>query len=293
MSLGKSLGVGLGRGLGRGLVSTSGVPVAPSSGSLQDVVASTCFDLDVTQANSYDGSGQTWANLVSSPADGASQTDYDFFRGADGSVSTDDPIYNGTGAGDQNSFWGFSPPQFFSLIGNNTTLLDSLHKQGTGETPWWFAMAFNKANSTWANNDFFMATRNLTPGDGQGVFLGFTITERVRMSQSNGSMNMQEDSSIYGAPSGDHIILCSHDPVGNTTRFWTESSTSTEGTQSFNSATGAPVGKMHLGSAVNGLNNLSTEDRVYAMAMGNSYLTDVEAAAIISEYETRHGNTYI
>jgi len=48
--------------------------------SIQSVVSSACFDLDATQPASI-GTANEWKNLVAVPADGAGQTDYDFYLG--------------------------------------------------------------------------------------------------------------------------------------------------------------------------------------------------------------------
>lgn len=107
--------IGIGGGIGRGILTGRrgiiGAGPGPGGG-LQDEIPSTCFHLDATDADSYPGSGQTWANLIASPADGSGQTDFDVWRGGSSSASTDDPTFNGT-AGDSAAYWSFDGGDFF------------------------------------------------------------------------------------------------------------------------------------------------------------------------------------
>ena len=57
---------------------------------LDTLLTSVVLELDATNATSADG-GQLWRNLTATPADGATQTAYDFTRGSTSSPSTDDP----------------------------------------------------------------------------------------------------------------------------------------------------------------------------------------------------------
>ena len=86
----------------RPLVYFESAPEGPAS--LQSVIASCCCDLDATVAESYNGLGQTWSNLVVSPADGTSQTDYDFYLGGTSGSDATDPIFTGT-PGDSGAYF--------------------------------------------------------------------------------------------------------------------------------------------------------------------------------------------
>src|SRR5574343_994393 len=110
-------------------------PAESGDGSLSDVIASAVFDLDATQAASYPGSGTTWSNLVTAPADGSAQTAYDFYRG-DGSTSTTYPTFNGT-PGSAAAYWSFDGGDLFDLkSGANTTFLKNAHKSAGGGIGW-------------------------------------------------------------------------------------------------------------------------------------------------------------
>lgn len=99
-------------------------------------VAGHIFLDDINAAAEYDIypiDAQTIINNIASPSSGASQTDYDIFRGADGSADTTDPTFNA------------GPPEFDSYdggdynviaAGSNTTFLADLHKTDAGIQPW-------------------------------------------------------------------------------------------------------------------------------------------------------------
>ena len=53
-------------------------PAAASTAGLDSVLASTVFHVDAARSASYPGTGTTWANLVTAPADGGLQEDYNF-----------------------------------------------------------------------------------------------------------------------------------------------------------------------------------------------------------------------
>lgn len=76
--------------------------------------------LDAGSADSYT-SGQSWLDLAGSG--------YDFFRGADGGASSDDPTFNGT-PGDLSSseYWGFDGGDFFTYDSANESWMTSLHE---------------------------------------------------------------------------------------------------------------------------------------------------------------------
>ena len=92
--------------------------VTPISSAFPSAV----FDLDATSSASYSG-GQVWKNLISSPADGSSQTAYDFNRGGSSSSSTDDPTFVGT-PGTKQAYWLLDGGDYFTLANSvsNATL---------------------------------------------------------------------------------------------------------------------------------------------------------------------------
>lgn len=114
-------------GLGLGITRAVSTLSVASSDYLDGVETSTCFDLDATIADSYT-SGQTWANLVETPADGASTSDYNVWLGDDGSATATDPTFTGT-AGDSGAYFATDGGDTFRFKNTTTNapLLNKLH----------------------------------------------------------------------------------------------------------------------------------------------------------------------
>lgn len=78
------------------------------------------WDLDATQSASYSGSGTTWHNLVTNPADGSSQSTYDFtIHGT--------PTFTG-GAGTSGAYFAMDGASYFEIAGGNTQFIKDMHK---------------------------------------------------------------------------------------------------------------------------------------------------------------------
>lgn len=263
-------------------------PPPSGDGSLADVIASAVFDLDATIAASYPGTGTTWSNLVTAPADGSAQTAYDFLTG-DGATSTTYPTFNGS-AGSAAAYWGFDGGDYFLLkSGVNTNFLRDLQKT-TGGSDWWFAATIKVQAGTIIQGLFGNRT---TTSTSIGVAVWLTASEFLQAPQSNGT---QVVASRTGAFVDDNIyvVLVSHSHSTNATRFWVNSVTAQEVSQTYNTTTtdAARVARLFgiSGSGGQGPLNLGTE--TYSAAMGNEYLDDTKAAAIIAALEARHGRDY-
>lgn len=78
--------------------------------------------LDAGDSASYT-SGQSWLDT--------SGNGYDFFRGATGSATTDDPTFNGTpGALTASEYWSFDGDDFFTYDSTNEAWMNNIHKDG-------------------------------------------------------------------------------------------------------------------------------------------------------------------
>ena len=85
-----------------------------------DLTSNLRLVFDAGSSKSYDGSSQTWTNLVTAEEDA--------WRGANDSATTDDPTFNGTSG-------NLSSSEYFSYDGgdhhrlkSSPTWLDSFHK---------------------------------------------------------------------------------------------------------------------------------------------------------------------
>ena len=266
-----------------------GVPGAAASAYLDGVLASTVFDLDATIAASYPGSGTTWANLAVTPADGQSPSAYDFLLG-DGVTGTTYPVFTGS-AGNPAALWRLEGSDYFRIkSGANTSFLDNLHKT-TGGQDFWMALAFKRDDATWAMGNLF-STLSIT-GTFTGIELLLTSTETLALYQRNNST-----SSIGTIPGGTlatttpNIVIFSHSHSANNTRYWANSVMGADLAHTFGTTTAAAAQPATIGVNGNLTSNLVAETSLYSFAMGNEYLDNTKAAAIIAHLEARHGRDY-
>ncbi len=272
--------------LGGPLYSDIGGVVPPSGdGSLSDVVASTCCDLDATQSASYSGTGQKWANLATAPADGASQTDYDFFLGADGDASTDDPTFS------TDKFTVDGGDMFNITV---PTAKPQLLLDMPKTTSSWWGFFVIHIGATLLNNDYFFGT-----GFGDSVFIGTRSDGSLRIFQlTSTSGNISHD--VAGVFSTDTTVLLGLSvdmtATSNNVRAWIDSSTKatssqTWGTSTLDSADGAMI-MARNGTATTPSQWMPSGDWIRSAALGNSFIDDADAALIIDALETRHGVDY-
>ena len=272
--------------LGRGLSQTAR---ANNTKSLRDVVSSAVFDVDATKASSYAGSGQVWTNLIASPADGSAKTAYDFYLGAGVSASTDDPTFTGT-AGSPSAYFLLDGGDCFSLkSGANTAFLNALHKT-TGGQDFWLAMALYVADQTATS----VALSTKTASSTLGFNVQISSAEQVRFQQTgDATLTTTTSSADHPAVSiGTNTVIIASYSSG-TLRSWVNSSTKVQRAMTFNTTSAAASGFLTIGGQGNaGSSKLANGTRIYAVAMGNAYIDDAQAATIISTYNTRHGRTY-
>lgn len=263
-------------------------PAESGDGSLSDVIASAVFDLDATQAASYT-SGTTWSNLVTAPADGSAQTAYDFYRG-DGSTSATYPTFNGT-PGDPAAYWSTDGGDYFRIkSGSNTAFLNSLQKT-TGGSDWWAAIAITSGTPASAQSFFSTGNSGAT-----------TSCVQARYSGSGGNIDMrqrgQTSASIVASAAGlsastAYLVIISHSHSSNQTSFWINTTTADVKAQTFATETTNATNPLSIfvrGDLIAGFMGSGT--RLYSFAMGNEYLDDTKAAAIIDALEARHNRVY-
>ncbi|MFA7333367.1 MAG: hypothetical protein WC130_03640 [Kiritimatiellia bacterium] len=251
---------------------------------LDGVLASTVFDLDATQAASYPGTGTTWANLIAAPADGSAQTDYDFFRG-NGATSTTYPTFTGT-PGDAAAYWSFDGgDRFQKKDGTNTTFLNALHKT-TGGTPWWMAYTYRVINVAPTQIVYSTQTTSTNVGIRGGTSSSETNFFVQRGDTSQGATN-------FGSltPGTDYVVIISYDGSGNIAR-WENTTTGTAAAITFNSTSADASQALFIGAGPGTGTPLANTARMYSFAMGNEYLDDTKAAAIIAHLEARHQRNY-
>lgn len=260
-------------------------PVCHSSGGgvdvLDSVISSVCCDLDATISASYGGSGQTWANLIASPADGAAQTDYDFFLGADGDSSTDDPAFN------VDTFDLDGTDVFVGKITNTPTLAGLSRTDGTNV--WWIATVTHIAALLSA--DFFFEVRNGTTFGNQILIRTKDNTGTLRVAQ-RGSATVNVDFAGVLTADTDHLIIVSADVPNNNIRLWVNTTTKTTASPAFNTSTADATFAASLAGRNPSGNHLPNGSKYKHFSCGNAFIDDADAALIFAHLEARHGKDY-
>ena len=273
-----------------GLVASGGAADAGGSDFLDGVLDSTCFDLDATIVDSYGGSGQTWANLITSPADGASQTDYDFHLGNDATADTTDPTFTGS-AGDQAAYFSLDGGDCFN-IKSFTSAQSVLFNAAKSNSSWWIAITALIPTSV--NNDNLCGSGDLAADIGIKFNCTSATLNRCNLFQQDGSTNRNigfVGNSINR--DGNNIIIISNN--GGTPIQWHNSTTGVNGNGAYSTNTTDPARSFRIGSTSDaaGIEDaMPSGTRIYSFAGGNEFLDDTKAAAIISHLETRHNRDY-
>lgn len=270
-----------------GILKSSGGAGGGGGSGQNGMPTTTVFDLDATKLDSYAGTGQTWANIKTSPADGESQTTYDFYLGNDGTANTADPTFTGS-AGDSAAYWAFDGGDVFQMQNANTTFINSIHKSGAA---FWIACAFRTTN---ANSVHAMCStaRPLTSDTGfihriqpgsSGLFAVYNGSGVVYINTGVGPASYSQ--------STDYLVIISVQAGGSMTS-WVNGTEYDESTVTYTSPSASNATAVLRAAAESTSNAFPSGARMYALAIGNSTLTTEEAAAIKTEYESRHGRTY-
>lgn len=287
--------IGIGGGIGRGILTGRrgiiGAGPGPGGG-LQDEIPSTCFHLDATDADSYPGSGQTWANLIDTPADGSGQTDFDVWRGGSSSASTDDPTFNGT-AGDSAAYWSFDGGDYFlSTAGSSQSpgFLNELHKtwQANG---FWLATAWRQGSG----NHYHFSNSSNNADNGFRIInnTDLIIVYRYRAGSTVQS-SILVNSTNYFANGTDYLAIITMNAARNNIRWWIKSRTATDTTPpSWSSITADSTQKHALDVNYPSVSSYTVSGaRKYAFAGGNDYIDSTAAGKIFDFFNTQHGRTY-
>lgn len=254
--------------------------ITPNFSDLSSAISSTVFQLDATISASTDGSSQTWANIIASPADGSAQTAYDFWRGGTNSVTTDDPTFNGS-AGTNNAYWSFDGGDKFQLKTANTTFLNNLPKT-TGGSAYWFVVTGNFSDTT--GIDGLMGTGSATQ---TGVRVQTTVLNGINVGQREPSTNVTVSTAANTfTDSVDFIFVVSVPAGGGTIRVWVNSRTGEDLTLTYTTGTNNSGNTFQLGCSGNITNPLPSGSKIYGMAMGNGTLVDADVVNIANYYNT-------
>lgn len=249
----------------------------PSSPYLDGVIASTVFELDATDTNSYSGTGTAWNNLIASPADGESQAAYNT------TLTNSAWTFTGT-AGDQAAYWAHSTNGRFK-ISANTDFTNGLHKT-TGGTSWWAAFVVEQPSV----GQVRLAIT--APNTGNGMFLQTTTgTGNTNFHVAANSFNSLPI--ISQTPTSQFSVLVyTFNPSTGDVGLWVNTTTGTFDTDTLTAVTADASTELGIGAYADTVGGSSSGSKIVSFAMGNEYIDDTKAGLIIGYLETKHGRDY-
>lgn len=261
--------------------------------SLQDDVPSTCFVLEASNSSSYSGSGQTWANVITSPADGSAQSAFDVYRGDTSTETTNDPTFTGS-AGVAGAYWLYDGGDFFVSTQASDVSPGYLSKmqrtdQGNG---FWIAFAIRYDNA--------LTTRlfgNVNSTSEYGMQFLMTAGGIVRVSRFRNSTTQTTDIAGAGTmvDNTDYLYILSMNSARTNYRFWINSRTASNVAPAAAWSAVTNDASHRFGLGVNyPTNNAfnSNTSRLYGMAGGNDYLDDTAAGHIFDYFNASTGITF-
>jgi hypothetical protein len=247
------------------------------------------IDLDATLTASYPGTGQTWSNIIASPADGAGQTDYDMVRGSSSSASTDDPAFNGT-ANDPAAYWSFDGGDYLSLAsGTNTSFLNGLHKT-TGGSPVTIIIAF-KAPSSYNATGAFFATG--TASSAEGLEMRITSGAANQMIQRAASTNgISTPFTATPSTAAVHLMAMAFDYGTTSLKTALDARSFTSKTLTLHTTSASASNALKIGASGSAGDLLPNTTQIFGFYTFNKMLSDSELSGVIDVLNSRHNRTY-
>ena len=265
----------LARPLMRPLINVGGV-------GIEGLVPSAQFELMASDLRSYDGTAQTFVNVLGNSA-------FNMTRGLNTTPSTDDPAFVGS-AGVPGAYFQTDGGDFLRVTGGtNPSLFADLHKTNSANN-WWMAVAF-RTQAAFGTSGVLWGTQNNASSEG----LAFVInsTGQLRTQHHNGSVQLQQILLSTGVVSTNYLAIISYDGTANAMRHWIN--TRTRSTVSSVFTTGA-VNNATAGfrAFTNGGGSTSAVSgvRIYGLMGGNALIDTPDAGNIIDYFNASTGLTF-
>lgn len=263
--------------------------------SLPILVSGMLAHLDATNADSYPGTGQTFANLIENPADGETQAEYDFRFGGNDSVTGLDPSFltegGGAGvAGDSWSYMQFDGGDRFE-IKENTAFLNKIHKTTEADLEVCFYMAFYWPTGITTGARYLFGNNKTSAGALEGFYFAYDPADQrfeFRQYHAAGTQDTNIGTGItlsgetWMAPGQWHFLSFGLKKTSTTAfdyKLVLNSDAAITGSGTLQSATNDPGAKFSIGG-VYGSGYWPAGSRLAAFAVTNKFPTDAEIAAV-------------
>lgn len=248
--------------------------------ALSEVISHVQCDIAANLTASWDGSAQTIADL---------ENNVNFYRGGNGTVSTDDPSLSGT-AGDAAARFSFDGGDHLTETSHGN-LLKTLH-QGAHTIIWTGNIA------SYATRQEFFRTTDTSSFDGMQLWCSNSAgTPQVSSTFALGGAVFGANPLTFGTKiAGDNIAVCwTRDPASNQYRIYVGGETSvTTDTSSWGaSATNSQGAAVISGAITSSFARFSNGTLMGSFAVRNVATTESDWNTIIlPQLELRDGVTY-
>ena len=246
------------------------------------------FHLDAGNTNSVSsGSSTTWANIITAPADGSAQTDYDADR-----TSSSVPSYQSPGA---TAYFGNTTSAGNFNITPNTTFLNSLHKNNA-----LFTLVFLYFIGNVPGETQYLIGNMGTAGSTTGLRFSVSPSSTLTLEVYNSGASALSISSI-GAISVNEISLLavSVDEANGKVSFFATNATDGNLSVAF---TGQPYASPSSSDATYSTNimaagnaeskipdHVSNSHRMYQAMVFNQFLSQSQLSNIFNSQRSRYG----
>lgn len=252
--------------------------------TIQGLIASACWEHDATLHNN---GNPRWTNRIVTPADGANQSDYDFFKGVSESTSND-PTHDGTD-------FLFDGTQFMKSVKSTTAIPPTwanMHRADAAEIDWWMVLIGTLSG---AADTMLVSSASSSAGNGLGL-LWVTATNVITAREYNNNGLTNATNLATGTKDATFFLALSHDKTLNTITHWYNTGTGTSVARTLidlvPGATPDASGALRLYSGAGGSNVAPAGSKLRFFAGGNGLLTNQNVQDLEALLQARHGVSY-
>jgi len=260
-----------------------------SSSPAVSLPASTVFNLEASNTDSYDGSTdlQTWKNTIASPADGSSQSDYDAWLGNDGTASTDDPSFS-------TDKFVYDGADMF-LLKNRTTFTETLSRSDQSNN-WWALSHFKTATLAGSFISIFSASSSSATEHGAALLIDES-NNRLQLWRRNatGNTNAINLTSVGVIQNNTQylVIVGYNSSTGAWSLYLNGKSLDESGTSTPPTSTTSSTDHIGIGGADGAAGSRFTNgSEQYQFAMGNDSLTSGIVSDLVDYVNNSSGTSY-
>lgn len=233
--------------------------------------------LDAGSSLSWPGAGTSWLDV--------SGFHYDFFLGTDGTVSANDPTFNGNvGDLNLNQFWAFDGGDWFTYDANNEPWMTSFHQDSAK-----FAIQTTFYAPSIGVQHYFCGDANSQSQIGFAFYI--TSTNKIGYYCANGSgvYAFAANSTIGITAAGWHTVAIIVDEAANLLTFVVDGVTETHTCTFSGPSVAGATNKLQLGDSGSGPTGGPTVMQMHDIMMWQGAATPT-AANLVSLYNSMQAN---